>query len=214
MSSKILKKTFAFSFAALLLGTSFTNSCWAMINEEPKEHNSLKKMNQIYKLENYSDLVTKAASSLTSPIQPGDLFLINVGHGIVQSCTQVSERNTDINLFEKHKEFIAFIKMWNEADYLALTRKAKLGSGDEGKEFVKVGEKGLPTLLDNLSNSGANIIPVSSRCDDGANATNEAQEIFSRTEKEFRKLNYDYTNWKRPIISQNRELKDHNPEVH
>jgi hypothetical protein len=71
-----------------------------------------------------------------------------------------------------------------------------------------------------MSDRGINLIPLSSRGDDGKCATEETPEVLSRTEREFvaKNINYNYKNWKKPAPFQNLtkqvEIKDNDPEAH
>lgn len=212
MLSKTLNATSALAISIVLLGTTFIPASQAMMVKESVDDIPFKGIHQVAQLKSYADLAHNPTDNIPS-IRPGDLLLINVGHGLVHSSQWVTEDKTETHLFEQHTNFMNMIKEANEQDYENLTKKIKLASGNE---FIKVGEKDLPTLLDDFSNSGINIIATSRRCDDGTSATNETPEILSRTEAEFVKLGYNYKSWKKPSALQTIvELNNPNaPEDH
>jgi hypothetical protein len=209
--AQLLKTTSALSLSAVLLGVSFATPTWAMETED----SSLENTTSVPKLKAYADLASDEPAPNVPALKRGDLILINTGHGMVRSCTRISTNNTETALFTNHGTFMDEIKILDEADYTAVITEVKLGSG---KELVKTGEKGLPTLLDELNSRGTNIIPITSRGDDGKCGTREEGEVLSRTEKEFVTLNYHWKNWNKPVPFQNLNsevyLQDNQPTAH
>lgn len=225
--SRILNTSTILSLSAVLLGVAFVTPGSAMDQEERQS------ISPVINLESYADL-GKGLSPSIPAIQPGDLLIINTGHGLIRSCTNISKSNTEADLFNKHEAFITSIKPLNEnelleqksmkpfdnskyqafPDYAKLTYKAGLGKGKEAMEFYKVGEAGLPDLLDNLSAAGVSIIPITSRGDDGRN---ELPAVLSRTEKELVDVNYNWKDWKKPgsfqDLKQEVYFQDNSPDV-
>lgn len=204
--SRVLKPSSVLSLSAVLLSSVFSCPSWAM-DEDIRAQKT-----PVYKLETYNDLMTL---NDLPPIKAEAILLLNIGHGMVQSAEYVTERNSDSSLFTQHKAFIDSIEQSNPEDYTALTVKRKLASGTE---FVKVGEKGLPALLDKFNATGINIIPITSRCDDGRYSTENSPKVLSRTEKEFAALGYNWESWNKPAVLQKPHieltLQDNNPEAH
>lgn len=194
----LLKTTSGLSLA-ILLGIASPMPGWAMEKDEVVNASNIP--------------VLQAYADLHSQLKDGDLLFMNVGYGMIQSCTTVSERNTP--LFAQHEKLMDLVKTKDVegSDYLALTKKTKLASGEE---FVKLGEKGLPEFLERMSERGVNIIPLSSRGDDGKCGTEGTTEVLSRTEKELVYLKYNWKNWNKflPFQDLNKEifLHDNNPE--
>lgn len=219
------KKNFSFqtlitpsslSLWALLFGITFAVPSQAM-----EEQNFYGRISPIKKLEEYKDLINSSFLPLRS-LQPGDLLLINVGHGLVHACTSISESNTEANLFQRHKNFMEVVLTISEEDYHKVVHKSRLVIKETGlpdpETLIKIGEKGLPDFLDTLSAQGTYIIPISSRGDIGKNATEETSAILSRTEEEFKTLGYNWENWVKPASLQgpNTELflQDDSPDTH
>lgn len=185
---RILNATSALAVSAVLLGTTFNAPNWAM---DTTEDSSLRKTYPIAKLEDYKDFIEGRLSDIP-PLKAGDIWLINVGYGLVQSAEWVTRENTEGTIFEKHVSFISSVEEKNKDDYTTLTVKLALASG---QEFVKEGAKGLFSRLDKVSANGIYILPITSRYD--------GPKGRSRTEKEFDLLGCKWESWNQPTPFQN-----------
>lgn len=209
--SRFLNAASILSLSACLLGSMGASPVLAML-EESSAASGITAKHQVFTIKAFAELDQQnPGASLPSP-QPGDVICINVGHGLVQSVTRITDRNTDESLFESCQKFAALVQEQSEEDYEAITKQTKLSSGDE---LVKLREKGLPDLLDKLSAKGVYVIPITSRSDD-----RDPGVLYNRTEKEFNALGYKWMAWAKPpaLTFENPEvvitLQDDKPEAH
>lgn len=169
--------TTALSLSVCLLGVTLATQSVAM-DEPPREGEQVSPNLHVSKIDTLRELVQPSE---------GDLIWMNVGHGLVQSTTQLTEKNTAEHLRPLFQQFVQSVQDLNPEDANTLTRKVKLASG---QEWVQPGEKGLVTLFnEELYNRGVKIVLATSRGDDGS------AHKQSRTERELAKLNYRWKEW-------------------
>jgi len=212
MFHKILNKTTLF-LAALLLGDTFMTSGWTMDTAEKvhskKGHSKKVKHKTAMTMRDLEDALnnipqensqSKGASipitevkeskdffkDTERPPKSGDLVLLNVDHGLLQSYTYIPE-TIKRSLYVAHTRFLENVNKKNSNDYYEFTESPRRFS-----EFP-----GLPAQLDILSKSGVYIIPVTDKRDNGMSDVHGTPCERSDTEEKFVELRYYWDSWKK-----------------